>query len=210
MASAPRSWLSHPVTIRTARQDELQLLRTLELAAGVLFRRIGMTDIAEHPPPPLQLFEQARQAGRLWVTADADDQPTGFVLVTLVDGAAHIEQISVHPDHQGQGLGRADDRPRGAWAAEQGLPALTLSTFRSVPWNGPYYARLGFLELSDELTSGLIELLAAETAFGLDPAERIFMRRVGCRSVTAGGVDSLRAARRSRRRGVQECAGYSS
>jgi len=166
------------VTICSARQDELELLRTLESAAGVLFRGIGMTDIAEHPPPPLQLFEQARQAGRLWVSVDADDHPTGFVLVTLVDGAAHIEQISVHPDHQGQGLGRRMIGHVDAWAAEQGLPALTLSTFRSVPWNGPYYARLGFQELSpQELTSGLSDLLAAETAFGLDPAQRIFMRR---------------------------------
>ena len=82
MASEARSWLSRPVTIRAARQDELELLRTLESAAGVLFRRIGMTDIAEHPPPPLQLFEQARHAGRLWVTVDADDHPTGFVLIT--------------------------------------------------------------------------------------------------------------------------------
>ena len=55
---------------------------------------------------------------------------------------------------------------------------LTLSTFRSVPWNAPYYARLGFAELpAAELTPGLTEILAAETAFGLDPAERVFMRR---------------------------------
>jgi hypothetical protein len=58
------------------------------------------------------------------------------------------------------------------------MPALTLSTFRAVPWNGPYYARLGFVELrTEELTPGLTEILAEETAFGLDPAERIFMRR---------------------------------
>ena len=178
MASAPRSWLSQRVSIRTARQDELEPLRELEVAAGVRFRDIGMTDIAEHPAPPLELFELSRQAGRLWVTTDTDDRPTGFVLVTLVDDAAHIEQVSVHPDQQGQGLGRQLIEHVDSWAAGQGFQALTLSTFRSVPWNGPYYARLGFVELRpDEWTPGLTELLAAETAFGLDPAQRIFMRR---------------------------------
>jgi len=177
MASEPWSWLSQPVSIRTARPNELPLLQSLEVAAGVLFRTIGMTDVAEHPPPSLEVFEHFRQAGRLWVTADDADQPTGFVLVKLVDGAAHIEQVSVHPDHQGQGLGRALIDHVGSWAAEQGLPALTLSTFHGVPWNGPYCARLGFLELH-ELTPGLVEIQAEETAFGLDPAERIFMRRL--------------------------------
>jgi GNAT superfamily N-acetyltransferase len=178
MASKARAWLSHPVNIRIARPDELPPLQALELAAGVLFRDIGMTDIADHPPPSLEVFERFRQAGRLWVTADADDRVTGFVMVELVDDAAHIEQVSVHPDHQGQGLGRQLIEHVDAWAATEGLPALTLSTFRTVAWNGPYYARLGFVELAgEELTPGLTEILVAETAFGLDPAERIFMRR---------------------------------
>lgn len=170
--------MSHRVTIRPATAAELPALQDLEVAAGVLFRAIGMTDVAEHPPPPLEAFEHARAAGRLWVIVGADDRPLGFVLVNLVDGAAHIEQVSVHPDQQGRGLGRALIDHVESWAAAQGLTALTLSTFRSVPWNAPYYARLGFVELSAaELTSGLRAVLAAETAFGLDPATRLFMRR---------------------------------
>jgi hypothetical protein len=64
----------------------------------------------------------------------------------------------------------------GRWAAGRGLPALTLSTFRNVVFNGPYYARLGFRELV-EITPGLAEIQREETAMGLDPAERVFMRR---------------------------------
>ncbi|TDD53052.1 N-acetyltransferase [Kribbella antibiotica] len=137
-----------------------------------------MTDIAGHPPPPLEVFEHARAAGHLWVITDVDEQPAGFVLVQLIDGSAHIEQVSIHPEHQGRGLGRALIDHVGSWSAAEGLAALTLSTFRSVPWNGPYYARLGFVELSPgELTDGLRGVLATETAFGLDPASRVFMRR---------------------------------
>ena len=164
------------MNIRTAHRDELPALQDLELAAGVLFREIGMTDVAEHPPPALEVFEHARDAGQLWVSVDAADRPTGFVLVELVDDGVHIEQVSVHPEHQGHGIGRQLIEYVDAWAARQGYPVLTLSTFRSVPWNGPYYARLGFAELP-ELTPGLVRIRAAETAFGLDPAERVFMLR---------------------------------
>jgi GNAT superfamily N-acetyltransferase len=172
------------MNIRTAHRDELPALQELELAAGVLFRDIGMTDVAEHPPPAVEVFEEFRQAGHLWVSVDDADKPTGFVFVKLVDGAkpneqfCHVEQVSVHPDQQGHGIGRGLIEYVALWAAEQGFPALTLSTFRNVPWNAPYYARLGFTELlAAELTPGLTEILAAETAFGLDPAERVFMRR---------------------------------
>lgn len=166
------------MNIRTAHRDELPALQDLETAAGVLFRDLGMTDVADHPPPALETFEEYRRDGRLWVSADVADHPTGFVLVDLVDGAAHIEQVSVHPQHQGRGIGRELIAYVDQWAAGQGIAALTLSTFRSVPWNGPYYARLGFSELADDaLTPGLARIRAAETAFGLDPAERVFMRR---------------------------------
>jgi GNAT superfamily N-acetyltransferase len=167
------------VNIRIPRPDELPLLQSLEVAAGILFRDIGMTDVAAHPPPPLEVFEHARRAGLLWVSTEKD-QPTGFVLVELVDDAAHIEQVSVHPDYQGRGIGGALIDQVDSWAAEKGLPALTLSTFRDVPWNGPYYARLGFLEVG-ELTPGLVAVRDAETAMGLDPADRIVMRRVVAR-----------------------------
>jgi GNAT superfamily N-acetyltransferase len=163
-------------TIRPARADELTLLRSIEKAAGVLFREIGMTDVAEHPPPSLEAFEAYQRAGLAWTAALGDDQAVGFVLVKLVDGCAHIEQVSVHPAQGRQGIGRLLISAVEGWAAGRGLPALTLSTFRNVAFNGPYYARLGFRELV-ELTPGLVEIRREETAMGLEPAARVFMRR---------------------------------
>jgi GNAT superfamily N-acetyltransferase len=163
-------------TIRPARPDELNLLRSIEKAAGVLFREIGMTDVAEHPPPSLEAFAAYQRAGLAWTAALADDHAVGFVLVKLVDGCAHIEQVSVHPSQGRQGIGRLLIAAVERWAAGQGLPALTLSTFGNVAFNGPYYARLGFRELV-ELTPGLVEIRREETAMGLEPAARVFMRR---------------------------------
>jgi GNAT superfamily N-acetyltransferase len=166
------------VSIRLAAPGELPVLQALETAGGVLFRQIGMTDVADHAPPPLHVLRTYQRAGRAWVATDDADQPIGYILVKVIDGAAHIEQVTVHPDHQRQGLGRALIDTADRWASEQLLPALTLSTFREVAWNAPYYAGLGFRMLAeDELTPGLLEARAEEAAIGLVLADRVFMRR---------------------------------
>ncbi|MCW3839649.1 GNAT family N-acetyltransferase [Micromonospora yasonensis] len=163
---------------RVARADELTEVQRIEVASGVPFREIGMTEVADMPPLPLEVLAAAQEAGRLFVTVDAADRPVAFVVVELVDGCAHVQQLSVDPPYARRGIGRRLLDDVAGWAVGQGLPALTLTTFRSVPWNGPYYARCGFRELAGaEVTPGLAELLAAEAALGLDPADRIAMRR---------------------------------
>lgn len=164
--------------IRTATADELTELQRIEVASGAPFREIGLADIADMPPLSLSALAVCQQAGRVWVTVDPDDRPVAFVVVDLVDGCAHVQQISVDPGYARRGVGRRLLDHVAGWAGERGLPALTLTTFRSVPWNGPYYARCGFRELTAaEVTPGLAELLTAEAAMGLDPAERVAMRR---------------------------------
>ena len=163
---------------RIARADELTELQRIEVASGAPFREIGMVDIADMPPLSLDALAAWQQGGRAWVTVDPDDRPVAFVVVDLVDGCGHVQQISVDPGYARRGVGRRLLDHVAGWAGERGLPALTLTTFRSVPWNGPYYARCGFRELSpEEITPGLADVLAAEAALGLDPTERIAMRR---------------------------------
>ncbi|SCG71075.1 GNAT family N-acetyltransferase [Micromonospora humi] len=163
---------------RTARVDELADVQRIEVASGAPFREIGMHLVADMPPLPRDALAAGQRAGRLRVAVDPADRPIGFVLVDLVDGAAHVQQLSVDPAYARRGIGRGLLDEVARWAAGERLPALTLTTFRSVPWNGPYYARCGFRELAEaELTPGLTGLLAAEAALGLDPADRVAMRR---------------------------------
>lgn len=56
------------------------------------------------------------------------------------------------------------------------LSGLVLSTFREVPWNAPYYRRLGFVAL-EALTPGLLAIRAEHLARGLDESQRLFMAR---------------------------------
>ncbi|MFC0003633.1 GNAT family N-acetyltransferase [Micromonospora siamensis] len=164
--------------IRAARADELTELQSIEVDSGAPFRDIGMTDVADSPPMPHDVLAGHQAAGRCWVAVDGDDQPIAFVVVEPVDGCAHVAQISVAPAYARRGVGRRLLDHVAGWAGGRGLPALTLTTFRSVPWNGPYYVRCGFRELSAaELAPGLVDTLAAEAAMGLDMTDRVAMLR---------------------------------
>ncbi|MCS7484792.1 GNAT family N-acetyltransferase [Umezawaea endophytica] len=160
--------------IRLARPDELVGLQQIEIASGEPFRAIGMPEIADDDPLPLAVLTHLQSLGRVWVAAEPE--PVGWIAVEEVDGFAHVEQVSVHPGHARRGVGRELIDHVGAWAAGRGLTGLTLTTFRDVPWNGPYYERLGFRQVSD-LTPGLAAVVEQETARGLDPATRTCMLR---------------------------------
>jgi GNAT superfamily N-acetyltransferase len=158
--------------------DDLETVRAVEVRAGALFHQVGKSDIAEHPVPAAEVLARFVRSGMGWVLVSGDDLPVGFVLVDVVDGLAHVEQVSVDPAYGRRGLGATLIEHVADWAAGRGVAALTLTTFRDVPWNGPYYARLGFRVLSDaERGPELAALMTDEARHGLDPAERIAMRR---------------------------------
>ncbi|MFC7547646.1 GNAT family N-acetyltransferase [Plantactinospora sp. GCM10030261] len=170
--------LSDVPLVRPGRPGELADIQTIEEDSGVLFREVGMADVADHPPMALDVLAACQRAGRLWVAADGADLPVGFVAVDVVDDCAHIAQISVRPEHMRRGIGRRLLDHVERWASDSGLRAVTLTTFREVPWNGPYYERCGFRALPpEELSPGLVAVLAAEARLGLDPATRLAMRR---------------------------------
>ena len=154
------------------------MLQDIERAAGEAFRDIGMAEIADDEPFPLAVLADYREAGHAWVATDDADAPVGYLLADLVDGNLHIEQVSVHPHHARRRVGRRLLDHLADHATAAGVPALTLTTFAEVPWNGPYYARCGFVTLADsDLTPGLRAIRQHETAHGLDRWPRVCMRR---------------------------------
>jgi GNAT superfamily N-acetyltransferase len=112
--------------------------------AGSIFRELDMDAIADDEAPSTVVLAALQAAGRMWVATDDADEPVAYLLVQVIDGGAHIEQVSVHPRAARQGLGRALIESAASWARQRGLKALTLTTYRDVPWNRPHYERLGF------------------------------------------------------------------
>ena len=104
--------------------------------------------------------------------------PVGYLLVDDVDGATHIEQVSVHPSVAGRGIGRALIETAVAHARARGHHRVTLTTFADVPWNAPYYRRLGFdVVPPDDQGPDLRRLRAHEASIGLDRWPRVAMAR---------------------------------
>ena len=164
--------------VRPARNGDLAALVEIERSAGETFRSLGMDRVADDDPGSVEQLTPYAEDGRAFVALDREDRPVGYLVLDLVDGNAHIEQVSVHPRRAGQGIGRELVEHAAAWARHRDLPALTLTTYRDVPWNGPYYERLGFRHLgADEETPGLRALRAHERSVGLDAWPRGCMRR---------------------------------
>lgn len=164
--------------IRTAAAADLPSCQDIERAAGECFRSVGMPEIAEDEPLDLETLARYRRAGLAWVAADDEDRPVAYLIAEPVDGALHIEQVSVHPDWAHRRIGRALIEHAAARAADEGLAALTLTTFTDVAWNAPYYATCGFEPIPPEaLSPGLRDIRDREAAHGLDRWSRLSMRR---------------------------------
>lgn len=164
--------------IRLAHADDLLRLQDIERAAGEAFRALGMDSIADDEPLSIDELGAYVAGGRAWVSVDGLDYPLAYLLVDVVDGNAHVEQVSVDPEHSHQGLGRELLHAARVWARGHGMHQQTLSTFRDVPWNAPYYRRLGFNVLdADSWGPQLTQLMEHEAELGLTRWHRVAMWR---------------------------------
>lgn len=135
-----------------------------------------MPEIAADAPPPI---DELADAPLLLVAVDGGGEPMAYARVELVDGHAHLEQLSVVPAAERRGVGTALLDAVAAWARARGDEQVTLTTFRDVPFNAPFYARRGFELVPDgERGDGLVAVMAAEAEHGLDPTARVAMRRL--------------------------------
>jgi GNAT superfamily N-acetyltransferase len=166
--------MTDALLIRPARPDDLAALPVIERAAAAQFRTTPYPEMVESD---LVSAEVDLAQEYVWVAVDQEDQSIGFAIVHLLDQSVHLHELDVHPDYARQGLGRRLIATVADWARTHGATALTLTTFADVPWNGPYYARLGFRTLDlATLSPGLQAVRQSEAEAGLPMAHRICMQ----------------------------------
>ncbi|MFI7582654.1 GNAT family N-acetyltransferase [Kocuria sp. M1N1S27] len=162
--------------IRRPRGHELRKIRALEARAGRLFADLGMDAVADDRPPGVPELREDLRRGLIWVATDDHDALVGYVRTGWIDNAPHLEQVTVDPAFGRRGHGRALVARAEQWGRATGAGRMTLTTFRDVPWNAPYYRRLGWRELSsDAMGPELRAVRAAEAARGLDRWPRTAM-----------------------------------
>jgi GNAT superfamily N-acetyltransferase len=165
--------------IRDCVEADLVHLGAVQRSAATLFQGVDNGYRGEGGTVSLAVLDLCRAAGSLWIASDSGDNPVGFLAASEIDGSLVILEMSVAREHQRLGLGRAllgkaIDHARWAY-----LPAVALTTDREIPWNGPFYARHGFVLLDSRRASpGLRALLASEIAAGHDAARRCIMAKL--------------------------------
>lgn len=161
-------------------------MRDIEVAAGEAFRLVDMAAIADDGPPSIEALAAYQQDGRAWVADNSRYEPIAYILVEAIDRHAHIEQVTVHPQYARRGIGRMLIEEAARWAAARGLDGMTLTTFERVPWNAPYYRRLGFQEVPEsQWSDGIRQIVRSERDHGLAAWPRVVMKTAfmsGCRS----------------------------
>ena len=163
--------------IGLAEPTEVPLLPEIERRACDMFLTVPATARLPSYLTPLANFEAAQRAGLLWV-ARANASPVGFALLQPLGDGLHLEELDVLPEHGRKGVGRALIREVCLYA-EARRRILTLCTFRDVPWNAPFYERLGFRVLgADEMWPALSARMQEETAHGLTAHLRVAMKFV--------------------------------
>jgi 8-oxo-dGTP pyrophosphatase MutT (NUDIX family)/GNAT superfamily N-acetyltransferase len=173
----------------------------VEVAAGRLFLTVGLDAVAGDDADVDTLRAQVAD-GRVWVAEVGGADTAGGELVAyaaaeVVDGNAHVAQVSVDPRFAGHRIGRRLVLRVEEWGRDRGLPATTLTTFTDVPWNAPYYARLGYAVLpDDERGPELVATMAEEATWpGVSDAPRCAMVKhqpaTLLRTTAVPGVDRL-------------------
>lgn len=159
---------------RIAERHEYGVLPAVERAAAALFRESPYPHLADGP-----LAADSMEPGdTVWIVAD-EDSIVGFAICRKSGAALHIQEIDIHPAHARRGLGKQLIEHVVHFARRRHFEAVTLTTFADVAWNGPYYARLGFLLVPmDVMSAELRDILVAERAAGIPMAQRIAMQRV--------------------------------
>ncbi len=164
--------------IRLATPADVPHLPEIERRAARIFVDHGFSDDDILHVLSVEEHAEAQRIGQLWVAADLSDSPIAFIKVSLLDVGAHIDELDVDPDYHRQGIGAALIETVCSWAKSSGKGAVTLTTERDIPWNAPYYARLGFrIVPPGEQSPGLRAVFALEASHAPSAATRVAMMR---------------------------------
>jgi GNAT superfamily N-acetyltransferase len=168
--------MSTEYVVRLAGPEHVDQLPDIERAAATRFGDSLPKSVLTHVTPVDNLVA-AQQAGLLWVALEPAGIPVGFAVASMCGPRMHLDELDVLPEHGRKGIGSALLEAVEDYALKSDCTEIALTTFRDVPWNAPFYARVGFEVIPEqELDAELVRRLADEAALGLDRSRRVAMR----------------------------------
>jgi ribosomal protein S18 acetylase RimI-like enzyme len=137
--------------IRRGTDADIAAVNDVERSAGDLFIGTHMDWAVGETTDSVSLVA-AVKSDNLWV-AEEGGLVIGFLLAEQMDGDFYIHELAVAQSHQRRGIGSELIETALGEAWDRGFRTATMTTDRKLPWNAPYYARLGFRILEREETS---------------------------------------------------------
>lgn len=166
------------LSLRAGVGADIPALQAIERDAAERFRPLGLLTLGDGGSSVVSSDDHARAIGAgLSRVAERAGEAVGFAMGALYAPEVYLHEISVLRAHQGCGVGAALLEDFAAAARAAGANAIILSTFRAVPWNAPYYARRGFVEIPVADLAPWMRAIERDQAAYVDVALRVFMRR---------------------------------
>ena len=167
--------------LRPARGNEIGELQNIDLASATLFRGLGLIDFGPLGEPtepiPEDRLRRGFGEGLVWVAVDDREELVGFALCSDRGEDLYLDQLSVLPRHGRRGIGSRLVRRCLQEAEARAFLRVSLSTFRKIPWNGPFYRRLGFREVPSWRLQDWQEEIRELQKRTMDVRLRCFMQR---------------------------------
>lgn len=165
--------MSHDPAIRPLTLSDAPILQRISTEARERYRSIPkLAYVADTPPVARERFE----AGTGWVV-EIDGEVLGYALTKPVDDLLFLDNISTQPEANGMGLGSKLLLMVLKGAAARGFETVALTTFRTPPWNGPWFRRYGFLPFPEsEVGPELTKIIEMQSRY-LDPQQRETLSR---------------------------------
>ena len=138
---------SRPPGLRRATAADLPAIKAIIGAAYAKY----LTRMDKRPAPMFRDYGPSVEDGTTWVAGS----PVMAVL-TLYPREDHllVENIAIHPDAQGRGLGRALLGFAEQEAARRGFTRMALVTHEAMTENQAIYGRLGYTEVDRRAEDG--------------------------------------------------------
>ncbi len=112
----------------------------------------------------------------LSVVIECDGRIAGFAVGDRQGGDAYLRELDVARSYQQRGYGARLVRAFVQTARKNGARDVYLATFRTPPWNAPFYRKLGFVDVDRADYHPWMKAMEDEQATFLDLSTRVFMK----------------------------------
>ncbi len=148
--------------LRRGGAKDIPSLQALEQRARSIYAALPELGFVATTPP----ISAERLAAGSMLIAETDGAPVGFALVQLLDETLYLANIAVAPEAARCGVGARLLRGVTTEAHSQNAAAVTLTTFRTPPWNGPWFRKHGFVIMpEDQIGPALLSVLRRHSTF---------------------------------------------